>query len=135
MPKNRVIILPPGGDHTDPLQMDYKVWIMSDDRVWYQTFDGEQTPYTKYGSRTFVKVDPGAELPAPTWIIPTDFAKPLLDELYKVLGQAPGNDAATLTQRLDIETARVDRVLGWLMDSTQPTTYRSAKAEAGTQGT
>jgi len=97
-------VIKPGGDHTDPLQQKYGLYL-------FRRLDSSVEIITVDGPRSFAEGDvPGASL-----YVPVEFWSPLMDAMLQADGRPMPTDAATLSQALDVERRRVDDVLRHIM--------------------
>jgi len=108
MYRPQVRVIAPGGDYTDPLQADYKVYLfrrtpegietITQDGRWARTPDGEAL-HPEFGYR-----------------IPPEFASALYEALGKALGNAAPTNYDVLREWLAVERGRVDLAWGRFTD-------------------
>ena len=102
----RVNLVGPGGDHTDPLQQNYKLYL------YRKMMDGYIEVINGNKKNTITE---GTVQPEPSLTIPPEYIGGIIEALLKDQGRGIPNDAATLTEALTIERARVNDVLQHFM--------------------
>jgi hypothetical protein len=95
-----VAITKPGGDHTDPLQQRYRVYL-------FRRMPGGGEVITSEGPRSYADGDQ----PTASLDVPVEWWGPLVDAVLAADDRPMPTDAATLSSALDIERRRVDDVL------------------------
>jgi hypothetical protein len=119
-PQARVI--PPGGDHADPLSQTYKAYLFRRMGDGLTSVFSHPQPYVE----TTATFSEGTSLEDETFArIPVDFARPLYDALGEALGIKPVVvESDTLERWLAVERQRVDDLL-----------YRTATLRLADDGT
>jgi hypothetical protein len=102
----RVSLTGPGGDHTDPLQQNYKLYL-------FRRLDNATEVIYSDGPVP-MPFDEGATYPAASLTFPPEYAMPLYQALAKDLGTAVVADASSLQEALNLERNRMDDQLEWL---------------------
>jgi hypothetical protein len=101
MNRYRVAIVPPGGQHSDPLAQNVSILVIDRDTHTMLSPDG-----------TWVGVNEGVALDKPTLLLPAEVMEPLIDAIDAYRG-APSHaktEAAVLREWLAKEQSRVDEV-------------------------
>ena len=96
----RASVIPPGGDYTDPLQQNYKLY------VFRKSSDGQT--YVLYDDgHVAVKIGEGVEYPPPTLVFPPEYAVAIYEALGKALGKDKPDNPAVLREWLDQRPAKI----------------------------
>jgi hypothetical protein len=105
----RAVLQGPGGDYTDPLQQNFKLYL-------FRKHPDNMTEviYSDGPRLVTLGTEADASYPKPTLLIPPEFFGPLAQEVLRESRLSKSHDSDTLQEALEVERRRVDDQLEWM---------------------